>query len=170
MPILLNESLDDPILLDGNDSFVGGQVSSTRANLIPPNAYVEGKNVDLDEFGNVVTRRGADLTLGYLAWDEATIVTDNYWNLEGQLWNGVTAPITGCAYFDTGATENLVISDGSDSLKISTESGTYANITGSTIAAGATVNFAQLANRLYYADGDSALRYIDDSGDRKSVV
>ena len=64
MPIIANNALDDPILLDGNDSFVGGQVSATRANLVPPNAFVEGKNVDLDEFGNVVTRRGAALTLG----------------------------------------------------------------------------------------------------------
>lgn len=165
MPTLANNALDDPILLDGNDSFVGGQVSSTRANLVPQDAYVEGKNVDLDEFGNVVTRRGAALALGYLQWDTAS----NNWESEGQLWNGVTAPITGCAYFDTGATENLVISDGSNNLKISTESGTYSNITGSTITSGATVNFAQLANRLYYADGDSALRYIDDSGTNQSI-
>jgi hypothetical protein len=170
MPVQSNNVLDDPILLDGNDSFVGGQVSSTRANLVPDNAYVEGKNIDLDEFGNAVTRRGADLTLGYLAWDDATVVTDNYWNLEGQLWNGVTAPITGCAYFDTGTTENLVLADGSNSLKISTESGTYATISGSSVAAGATVRFAQLVNRLYYTDGDSALRYIDNSGTNNSIT
>ena len=40
MPVQSNNVLDDPILLDGNDSFVGGQVSSTRANLVPDNAYV----------------------------------------------------------------------------------------------------------------------------------
>ena len=33
MPTLSNNALDDPILIDGNDSFVGGQVSATRANL-----------------------------------------------------------------------------------------------------------------------------------------
>ena len=165
MPILSNELLDDQILLDGNDSFLGGQVSSTRANLIPDNAYAEGKNIDLDPFGNAVTRRGADLTVGYLVWE----TTATNWESEGQFWNGLTAPITGCAYFDTGATENLVLADGSDSLKITTESGIFANITGSTLASGATVNFAQLSNRLYYTDGDSALRYIDDSGDNQSI-
>ena len=51
MPVQSNNVLDDPILLDGNDSFVGGQVSSTRANLISDNAYAEGRNIDLDEFG-----------------------------------------------------------------------------------------------------------------------
>ena len=144
MPILSNESLDDQILLDGNDSFVGGQISSTRANLIPPDAYVEGKNVDLDEFGNAVTRRGADLTVGYLVWEEATVDPDNLWENEGQLWNGLTAPIRGVAYFDTGATENLVLADGSTTLKISTESGDFSVITGSAIATDATVQFAQL--------------------------
>ena len=165
MPILSNELLDDQILLDGNDSFLGGQVSSTRANLIPDNAYAEGKNIDLDPFGNAVTRRGADLTVGYLVWE----TTATNWESEGQFWNGLTAPITGCAYFDTGAVEYLVLADGSDSLKISTESGIFSAITGSTLESGATVNFAQLSNRLYYTDGDSALRYIDDSGDNQSI-
>jgi len=169
MPILSNESLDDQILLDGNDSFVGGQISSTRANLIPPDAYVEGKNVDLDEFGNAVTRRGADLTVGYLVWEEATVDPDNLWENEGQLWNGLTAPIRGVAYFDTGATENLVLADGSTTLKISTESGDFSVITGSAIAADATVQFAQMVNRMYYADGNGDLRYIDDSGANTAI-
>jgi hypothetical protein len=165
MPVQSNNVLDDPVLLDGNDSFVGGQVSSTRANLIPNDAYVEGKNIDLDEFGNAVTRRGTGLTLGYLTWTTATLD----WDDAVQLWNGVTAPITGCAYFDTETTENLVLSDGSDTLKISSEPGDFAQVTGSAIAAGAIVQFAQLVNRLYYADGDGALRYVDDSGDNNSI-
>ena len=165
MPTLSNNALDDPILIDGNDSFVGGQVSATRANLVPENGYVEGKNIDLDEFGNAVTRRGAALTLGYLSWDSAS----NNWEAEGQLWNGVTAPITGASYFDSGTTERLVLADGSNNLKISTESGTYSTISGSSLAAGADVNFAQLANRMYYCDGDGALRYIDDSGTNQSI-
>tara|TARA_R100000808_G_C2152469_1_gene161935 strand:- start:2328 stop:4142 length:1815 start_codon:yes stop_codon:yes gene_type:complete len=165
MPLLYNDALDDPILLDGNDSFVGGQVSATRANLAPQNAYVEGKNVDLDEFGNVVTRRGAALALGYLVWESAS----NEWESESQLWNGVTAPITGAAYFDVDTAEKLVLADGSNSLKISTESGVYATISGSSIASGATVQFAQLVNRLYYADGDGDLRYIDSAGSDQSI-
>ena len=170
MPVQSNNVLDDPILLDGNDSFVGGQVSSTRANLVPDNAYADGKNIDLDEFGNAVTRRGADLTVGYLVWDEATVVTDNYWNLEGQLWNGLDAPVRGCAYFDTGTTEHLVLADGGTTLKTSTESGDFTEISGSSIAAGATVEFAQLVNRLYYADGDGALRYIDSSAANQTIT
>jgi hypothetical protein len=166
MPLIANDGIDDPILLDGNDSFVGGQVSATRANLVPPNAYVEGKNVDLDEFGNVVTRRGAALSLGYQQWQDAT----NNWENEQQLWNGITAPITGAAYFDVDTSENLVLADGSNNLKISTESGVYSTISGSSVASGATVQFAQLVNKLYYADGDGDLRYIDSSGSNSSIT
>lgn len=64
MPVIANEVLDDPIILDGNNSFVGGQVSASRANLIPENAFAEGKNIDLDEFGNAVTRREQALLRG----------------------------------------------------------------------------------------------------------
>lgn len=166
MPVQSNNVLDDPILLDGNDSFVGGQVSSTRANLVPDNAYADGKNIDLDEFGNAVTRRGAALTTGYLVWE----TTSSNWEAEGQLWNGLTAPVRGVAYFDTGAAERLVLSDGGTTLKTSTESGDFTVITGSSIAAGATVEFAQLVNRLYYADGDGALRYLDSSAANQTIT
>ena len=166
MPVQSNNVLDDPILLDGNDSFVGGQVSSTRANLIADNAYSEGRNIDLDEFGNAVTRRGTGLTIGYLEWVSATV----NWEAAVQIWNGITAPISGCAYFETETTENVVLSDGTDTLKISTEAGDFLEITGSGLAAGATVEFAQLVNRLYYADGNGALRYVDSSGNANSIV
>ena len=159
MPVQSNNVLDDPILLDGNDSFVGGQVSSTRANLIADNAYAEGRNIDLDEFGNAVTRRGGALTTGYLVWE----TTSSNWEAEGQLWNGLTPPVKGLSYFDTGVTEQLIVSDGGTTLKTSTESGDFVEIAGSSIAEGATVDFAQLVNRMYYADGDGALRYIDSS-------
>ena len=163
MAILSNDGLDDQLLLDGNDSFVGGQVSSTRANLVPDDAYVEGKNIDLDEFGNAITRRGASLTVGYLVWEEMTDDPDDRWDEVEALWEGLTAPITGLDYFDVDTAERLVIADGTNTLKTSTEAGAFAVITGSTVADGADVNFAQLVNRLYYADGDSALRYVDSS-------
>ena len=166
MSVQSNNVLDDPILLDGNDSFLGGQVSSTRANLIPDNAYSEGKNIDLDPFGNAVTRRGADLSVGYLVWE----TTATNWESEGQFWNGLTAPIRGCAYFDTGATERVVLSDGGTTLKTSTEAGLFTEITGSSIAVDATVQFAQLVDRLFYADGDGALRYIDTSAANQTIT
>ena len=88
MPILSNDSLDDPLILDGNNSFVGGQVSASRANLVPQDAYAEGKNIDLDEFGNAVTRRGTSLEVGYLVWEEVNV----NWESENTPWEGLTAP------------------------------------------------------------------------------
>ena len=82
MPVLSNEVLDDPIILDGNNSFVGGQTSASRANLIPENAYAEGKNIDLDEFGNAVTRRGTRLSQGYRIWEDVNV----NWEAEAATW------------------------------------------------------------------------------------
>ena len=70
MAILSNDGLDDQLLLDGNDSFVGGQVSSTRANLVPDDAYVEGKNIDLDEFGNAIQGEVPPCWLSHLGGDD----------------------------------------------------------------------------------------------------
>ena len=63
-----------------------------------------------------------------------------------------------------------MLADGGTSLKTSTQSGDFTEISGSSIAAGATVEFAQLVNRLYYADGDGDLRYIDSSAANQTIA
>ena len=169
MAILANDGLDDQLLLDGNNSFVGGQISSTRANLVPADAYAEGKNIDLDPFGSAVTRRGTGEFVGYLVWEEMTDVTGDYWENVGELWEQTEAPITGAFYFDVDTAERIVIADGSDKLKTSVVDGTWTVISGSSFLSGADVDFAQLVNRLYYADGDSALRYVDSAFANQSI-
>ena len=161
MPVIANNSLDDSLLLDGNNSFVGGQVSAPRANLVPQDAYAEGKNIDLDEFGNAVTRRGASLSAGYLVWNEVNV----NWESENAVWEGLVAPITSLGYFDTGSTEYIVVADGSNYLKALTETGGFTLLTGATYASGATIRFAQLNNRFYYTDESNDLRYIEGSTD-----
>ena len=164
MPVIANEVLDDPVILDGNNSFVGGQVSASRANLIPENAYAEGKNIDLDEFGNAVTRRGTSLSSGYLVWEEVDVDWDAATGV-GYIWEGLIAPIVSLGYFDTGSVEYLMVADGSDYLKAATQAGTFTLLTGATFASGAKVRFAQLNNRMYYTDGVADLRYIKGSVD-----
>ena len=161
MPVLSNEVLDDPVILDGNNSFVGGQVSASRSNLIPENAYAEGKNIDLDEFGNAVTRRGTSLSSGYMIWED----TDTLWEDTDGLWEGLVAPVISLGYFDTGSTEYMIIADGSDYLKATTEAGAFTLLTGATFVSGAKVRFAQLNNRMYYTDGSADLRYVNGSVD-----
>ena len=161
MPILSNNSLDDPLILDGNNSFVGGQVSASRANLVPQDAYAEGKNIDLDEFGNAVTRRGTSLEVGYLVWEEVNV----NWESENTPWEGLTAPVTSLGYFDTGSKEYIAVADGANYLKCVTEDGSFTSLTGATFPAGASVRFAQLNDKLYYTDGSSDLRYLEGSTD-----
>ena len=159
MPVLSNEVLDDPIILDGNNSFVGGQTSASRANLIPENAYAEGKNIDLDEFGNAVTRRGTSLSQGYRIWEDVNV----NWEAEAATWGGLTAPVTSITYFDTGSNEYFILADGEDNLKVLTPPGIFTFLTGATYPSGATVRFSQLNDRMYYTDGTNALRYVDGS-------
>tara|TARA_R110002020_G_scaffold474580_1_gene706335 strand:+ start:2726 stop:4561 length:1836 start_codon:yes stop_codon:yes gene_type:complete len=159
MAVISNTVLDDPLILDGNNSFIGGQVSAARANLIAPETYSEGKNIDLDDFGNAVTRRGAKLELGYLIWEDV----DVNWEAQSALWEGLVAPMTSVGYFDTGSNEYLIVADGSNYLKAATEAGSFTLLPSATYASGATVRFAQLSSRMYYADGASALRYIEGS-------
>jgi len=161
MPILSNNSLDDPLILDGNNSFVGGQVSASRANLVPQDAYAEGKNIDLDEFGNAVTRRGTSLEVGYLVWEDVNV----NWESENTPWEGLTAPITSLGYFDTGSKEYIAVADGANYLKCVTEDGSFTSLTGATYPSGANVRFAQLNDKLYYTDGSSDLRYLEGSTD-----
>ena len=161
MPILSNNSLDDPLILDGNNSFVGGQVSASRANLVPQDAYAEGKNIDLDEFGNAVTRRGTSLEVGYLVWEEVNV----NWESENTPWEGLTAPVTSLGYFDTGSKEYIAVADGANYLKCVTEDWSFTSLTGATFPAGASVRFAQLNDKLYYTDGSSDLRYLEGSTD-----
>ena len=58
MPALNIEQLDDAIVYDGIGSFVGGQVSGTRANLLGENESVELVNADVTRTGELRTRRG----------------------------------------------------------------------------------------------------------------
>jgi len=58
MPVLNLETLDDQIVYDGVGSFVGGQVSGTRANLLQENESSQLINCDVTRTGELRTRRG----------------------------------------------------------------------------------------------------------------
>jgi len=58
MPVLNIEQLDDAIVYDGVGSFVGGQVSGTRANLLSENESAQLVNCDVTRTGELRTRRG----------------------------------------------------------------------------------------------------------------
>ena len=90
MPILSNEGLDDPLIFEQTNSFVGGVNNITSSKLLEPTQSVELINVDIDRIGNAVTRRGTASLAG-------TSVPEG------------TANIQGMYYFDTGSFNQLVI-------------------------------------------------------------
>ena len=165
MPVLSNNVLDDPLILDGNDSFSGGQFSASRDNLMPPNSYDIGKNIDIDPFGNAATRRGGLLQIAYLIWEDVNV----NWESEDSLWEGLDAPVVSCTYFDTGPNEYVIVADGAGYLKAITESGSLLAITGATYT-GTNVRFAQMGNRMYFTDESAALRYVDSSLADQAIV
>ena len=58
MPRYASNLLDEPLIFDNSISFIGGQVSGVRPNLLNVNQFSDGKNVDVDTFGTVATRKG----------------------------------------------------------------------------------------------------------------
>ena len=150
MPILYNDNLDDQLAYDACQSFVGGQVSNVRSNLLSPVQYSEGINVDIDRFGSVVTRRGTASSYGGPhTWANTTTT----WGSTDHDWESVPAPkIDSVFYFDTPSLEQLVVISG-QSLSYSTGSTGWTSVSGYTPESGANIEAAQLVDKLYLTDG-----------------
>ena len=143
MPIVSNEGLDDPLLFETTNSFVGGVNNLSAAKLLEPSQSVELVNVDIDRVGNAVTRRGTASLAG-------TSVPEG------------TANIQGMYYFDTGSFNQLVICKNRKIFYYDgvAGSGSWVQEGSSylTNAADDSVYFAQLSDKLYFCDGTSALK------------
>ena len=146
MPIVSNEGLDDPLLFEQTNSFVGGVNNLSAAKLLEPSQSVELVNVDIDRVGNAVTRRGT-ASLASSAVPEGT------------------SNIQGMAYFDTGTINQLVICKNRKIFYYDgvAGSGSWVQEGSSylTNAADDSVYFAQLSNKLYFCDGTSDLKSFD---------
>ena len=111
MPLLENSATDDQILLDGDTGFTGGQASNVRRNLIKEGAYTAGKNIDYDVFGNLVTRRGAAVTVAD--------ALDGTWDGTSALWSStlvwgasdLEGAIISLECLDNTSTEMMVLAE-----------------------------------------------------------
>jgi len=143
MPILSNEGLDDPLLFEQTNSFIGGVNNITSSKLLEPTQSVELINVDIDRIGNAVTRRGTA-------------------DLAGSAVPEGTANIQGMTYFDTGTVNQLVICKNRKIFYYNgvAGSGSWAQEGSSylTNASDDSVYFAQLSDKLYFCDGTSTLK------------
>lgn len=143
MPIVSNDGLDDPILFEATSSFVGGVNNISAPKLLNDNQGSEFINVDIDRVGNAVTRRGTA-------------------NLSSASVPEGTANIQGMYYFDTGTVNQIVIAKNRKIFWYGgvAGSGSWTQDSSSylTNASDNVVNFAQLADKLYFCDGVSALK------------
>ena len=111
MPLLENSATDDQILLDGDTGFTGGQASNVRRNLIKEGAFTAGKNIDYDVFGNLVTRRGAGVTVAD--------ALDGTWDGTSALWSStlvwgasdLEGAIISLECLDNTSTEMMVLAE-----------------------------------------------------------
>ena len=91
MPAFNIEVLDDPIVYDGIGSFVGGQVSGTRANLLSETESAGLKNCDVTRTGECRTRRGSARLKG-----------------DPVLGPGAATFINGLCFYESGANAYLI--------------------------------------------------------------
>jgi hypothetical protein len=178
MPFQSSESLDDQIVLDGSNGFPSGVITATRPDGIPATSLADAVNMDYDDFGNLVTRYGAQSIIGNslsATWE--SIVTN--WEAITSYW-GSSLPtdieIISGFYFDTAASERIVIAGYSPSgatrqLYVGNPTTSFGAITGSSYSSSAEyVYFAQLNEKLYYSDGVGSLKYINSSNANASIT
>ena len=122
MPQLENNLTDDPIALDGDVSFSGGQASNVRKNVIAEGAFDIGKNVDFDTFGNATTRRGVAQLLGDsidTTWSTGAALTDTWTaspatttEFSALKWSAtLVGPILKIAYYDVPEDEQIILAN-----------------------------------------------------------
>ena len=133
MPVYYNDGLDDPVQYDRQASFVGGQISNFRENLLNESQAELLKDLDAAKNGVLKTRHGFHRFADLLGSTSSSTNTQ------------------GLAYFDTDAKESLVAFVNSNIYAIAS-GGTVATIgTGSANSTAARVDFCQVADKLFFA-------------------
>jgi len=143
MPRYASNLLDEPLVFDDTITFMGGQVSDVRPNLLNKNQYSDGKNMDVDTFGTVITRKGT----------------------EKHPSTALGTAIQGLAYYDkpVSTLEKLAcLSNGKLYLAGASDS-SWTQVTGSNSSFNTSnmVDMVQFVDKLFIVDGASNLRYYD---------
>jgi hypothetical protein len=136
MPVYYNDGLDDPVQYDRQASFVGGQISNFRENLLNESQAESLKDLDTEKNGILKSRRGFH----------------RFSDLIGTV-SGTDTNTQGLAYFDTDAKESLVaFVDGR--IYVINSSGTAATVDSENQRVNsltAQVDFCQVADKLFYS-------------------
>ena len=125
-------------------------MSGVRPNLLNRDQFSDGKNVDVDTFGTVVTRKG---TVKFPSTAHST-------------------NIQGLAYYDnpTATKERLISATGGNLYRCDASEISWTQLTGAknTVHATNQVDFVQLVDKMFVADGSSKMRMI--TNDANSTV
>lgn len=136
MPIY-SDIVDDELIFDGTPTFGGGMDGQADPSVIDATTCADLKNVDMNRFGILMTRKGTSLV--------------------------GTAPfsgrIQGLSELDTPTVEQLIAVSGGNFKKY--ESGTWSDIVGFTADTSANIDMEQGINVLYIADGTNNLHTWD---------
>ena len=136
MPVYYNDGLDDAVVYDRQASFVGGQISNFRENLLNESQAELLKDLDAPKNGVLKSRRGFHRFADLLG---STSSSTN---------------VQGIAYFDTDAKEALIVFVNGKIYSIDS-SGTVSSIASGAEkvnSATARVYTAQVADKLFYTN------------------
>jgi hypothetical protein len=134
------DATDDILSVAVTPSFDGGQVSGISPNLIADNAASELLNMTISPNGNLQTRQGIE-----------TISTSF----------STANTVQGMFYFDTPNFETIVVGTNGTLYKYNTGSTTFSTTGGTVVNSTSQIEFAQLNNKLFVADGTSNLQFTD---------
>tara|TARA_R100001594_G_scaffold7672_2_gene20562 strand:+ start:436 stop:2121 length:1686 start_codon:yes stop_codon:yes gene_type:complete len=142
MPVYYNDGLDDGVVYDRQASFVGGQISNFRENLLNESQAELLKDLDAPKNGVLKSRRGFHRFADLLG---STSSSTN---------------VQGIAYFDTDAKEALIVFVNGKIYSINS-SGTVSDI------ASAAVKVNSLDARVYTAQSADKLFYTSHNGNNR---
>jgi len=176
MPFQASEALDDQLILDGTSGFSTGVISATRPDAIPATSMESAINMDYDDFGNIVTRLGTVSLAGNPIVGNWENIVENWETISSSYGSNlpINATVFSGFYFDTAASERLVIAVNDTSTKSlywGSPTTVYSQIAGSTVSSSSNyVYFAQLNDKLFYSDGVGSLKYISSSNVNSSIT
>jgi len=140
------DATDDVLSVAVTPSFEGGQVSGISPNLIADNAASELLNMTISQNGNLQTRQGIETVSTSLS---------------------TASTVQGMFYFDTPDLETIVVGSNGTLYKYNTGSSTFSSTGGTFNNSVNQLEFAQLNNKLFWADGQSYLQFTDGTDNHR---
>jgi len=140
------DATDDVLSVAVTPSFEGGQVSGISPNLIADNAASELLNMTISPNGNLQTRQGIETVSTSLS---------------------TASTVQGMFYFDTPDLETIVVGSNGTLYKYNTGSSTFSTTGGTFNNSVNQLEFAQLNNKLFWADGQSYLQFTDGTDNHR---